>query len=151
MIRLVLILALVLGVAACDAPNPPVDRVGRAVVQWDEESRDPLPQAATSEGTLLRDEAAWQAWLDTLSPEMVELKQQQLSAVSLEGAVVVVATWGRCTEEARIADLGGGRIAFQVINTDPSVVCAWTPMRVQVWQVPLTDLGVTAGEVELVS
>ena len=132
--------------AGCSVPETPV---GSVVMSWSDPDDNNLLDLGDLAGeTLLRDQAAWDAWVkNDLSQEMYDARSQQLRDYSLEDNVVVVEVWGRCTQTSRMMVKDGGTLEFQIIENQTA--CAWTPTYVDVWEIPLEDLNVAREDVRL--
>lgn len=122
--------------------------VGRLEVSWHQEDDDPV--GLDSGVTLLRDEVAWQAWLDALPADMRQARADDLARVFLDDSVKVVAVWGMCRQTSSIHLTGPGELDFRITALDdPPALCAWSPVRVQVWSIGLDAVGAGRHEVRL--
>lgn len=134
---------------ACSTVLPEAT-VGHVVVEWDEATDAIEGFDKQADPLLLSTEAQWQDWVDALPGEMREARNDAIEAVDLDDSVLLVAVWGRCTEEGNVADVGGGAVRFELHDPEPHTLCAWSPIQVQVWDLPLSELDVERGEVHLV-
>ncbi len=142
--RWIRIVAAVAVLAGCSpSPEEPPPAVGRVEVIWQQEDGDPVGESVLESGAvLLPDDAAWQAWVEALPPDMHEARAEELAKVTLEDSVKVVAVWGRCREYSSIRRAAPGELEFRITPIDDEpVVCAWSPRRVEVWTVDLTSAG----------
>ncbi|WP_147454038.1 hypothetical protein [Tessaracoccus antarcticus] len=129
----------------CTTPS-----VGTVVISWHEESKDPVGQQVLMQGaTLLADQGAWDQWVKDLPADMRQARTGELGDVTLTDGVAVVAVWNRCTESSEILHTGHGTLEFHVIEDEAQTMCAWSPRRVEVWNVPLESLGVGREDVTL--
>lgn len=124
--------------------------VGDVVVSWDEGSDGLEGFDKRSPTFLISSEAQWQEWLASLPGEMREARAEEISRVDLDDSVLLVAVWPRCTEVGSVLDEGRGAVRFEIDDPEPNTVCAWSPTQVQVWDLPLSQLGVERAEVHLV-
>lgn len=133
--------------AGC-APEPEEPVVGRLEVAWQEENGDPVDLDMGV--TLLRDQAAWQAWLDALPPDMHEVRSDELARVVPDDSVKVVAVWGMCRQRSSIHRIAPGELDFRITALDdPPALCAWSPVRVEVWSIGLDEVGAGRDEITL--
>lgn len=136
-----------LSACAAQAPDP---TVGRVLVAWDE-AQDDLEEFDGQPPTqLLATEQEWEDWAASLPAAMQEANAAALEAVTMDDSVLLVAVWNRCTEVGSVVDEGDGAVRFVVHDPEPDTLCAWSPMQVQVWDLPLSELGVERTEVHLV-
>ena len=155
--RTLVALILLAVLTACDAapiPEPKGTSVGTVAVRWAEDSQSGESELSfegvTPSALLLRDEAEWSDWLDALPAGFVEAEQDAVEAVDLSDAVLVASVWSKCKEYSRLAHLGEGHLLFRVISEEPMTNCYWSPLQVEVREVPLEALGVDRDAVELV-
>lgn len=134
---------------AC-GPLLPGATVGHVVVQWDEATHDLSGFDKRAPVRIIATEEDWLDWLEELPPAMRDANGAAVEQVDLDDSVLLVAAWPRCTEVASVEDGGGGAVRFALRDPEPETMCAWSPTQVQVWDLPLSQLGVERGEVHLV-
>ena len=140
--------ACLLQLLACTIPAPV--SVGSVAVSWHEENDEPVGKEVLDSGaTLLRDQGAWDEWVDALPVDMRQAREGELQAVSLDGSVAVVAVWDRCVETSHITHAGDDTLQFTVTTDRPDTECEWSPRRVEVWDILLADLNVSRDKVIL--
>ncbi|MEJ7720824.1 MAG: hypothetical protein WKF58_10420 [Ilumatobacteraceae bacterium] len=120
--------------------------VGEQVASWSEGNGSVDGEAlrkVKSEGsaTLLRTAAARDAFVDSLP---AGLDPGELASIDLDTNLLVVGAYPKCMEEARVlTDAAHTSVWFHVYvpERDAGTVCAWSPHTVEVWKVPLAELG----------
>ncbi|GAB3817459.1 hypothetical protein GCM10028820_18450 [Tessaracoccus terricola] len=135
--------------SAC-GPQTPGPTVGRVVVAWDEAQHELEEFDGQPPRQLLTTEQEWEAWVESLPTAMQEANASAIEAVVMDDSVLLVAVWNRCTQVGTVVDEGDGAVRFVVHDPEPDTLCAWSPMQVQVWDLPLSQLGVERAEVHLV-
>lgn len=149
-----LVIAITMALIGCTDPAPapsPDPLVGSLVAAWREEN-DPVPSSEWPAGaTLLTTAAERDAWVEALPADLSDERADDVLAVDLSAAVLIVGVWGNCRQQSEIRHEGDGTLRFRVRNLDdPPVVCAWSPLQVEVWQVTLAELdGVDRSAVQL--
>lgn len=133
---------------------PHTDQVGELAYAWSQEDVDDIQayDDTHDDVVLLRTAQEWADWRATITAEMVEHAGSELDGVTVDGAVLVVGTYDKCMEQSRIEHLGGGALRFDVYIAPEhqNTACAWSPLQVEVWTVPLDALDVdSADDVEL--
>jgi len=120
--------------------------VGEQVAFWSEGNGSVDGTAlrkVKSEGsaTLLRTAAARHAFVDSLP---AGLDPGELASIDLDTNLLVVGAYPKCMEEARVlTDPAHRSVWFHVYvpERDVGTMCAWSPHTVEVWKVPLAELG----------
>lgn len=125
--------------------RPAGDPVGELVVGWSEADHEPedlrdLTDPGDGTTYLLRDGADRDDFLATLSPD---LDGAPVEAVDMAEHVLVVGSFNQCVNQGQVVfDAGSSRLWFEdvVAPEDEGTMCEWSPLTVQVWQVPHDDL-----------
>ncbi len=135
------LLAAALLAAACTPTSEPERReeVGAVLVSWSEADHEELGEVDRSGPLLVEDEATLDdvvaGWPDTLDTAA-------LDDVDLDASVLVVDAWPRCQQWSRLlVDADRTTLTVQVVEPRELVSCAWSPVRLDVWQVDRSDLG----------
>ncbi|WP_109507027.1 hypothetical protein [Nocardioides speluncae] len=118
-------------------------QVGSLVTDWSQaEYGDSDLEALTNDDTLLlTDEAERAAWLATLPKE---LDGAPVTEVDLSENLLVVGGYHKCMEQGRVVaepDRATVRFTTYIAPEDRNTNCGWAPYTVEVWQVPLSELG----------
>ena len=120
--------------------------VGEQVAFWSEGNGSVDGEAlrkVKSDGpaTLLRTAAERDAFVDSLP---AELDPGELDSIDLDTNLLVVGAHPKCMEEAKVlTDPAHRSVWFHVYvpERDVGTMCAWSPHTVEVWKVPLAELG----------
>ncbi|MGC5616973.1 hypothetical protein [Georgenia sp. Z1491] len=152
--------ASLLAVGACAGDDVPAATggadglvsVGTSVATWSEDS---APAGGVTEDdftALLRTQDEYDSWLDGL-PHQDVTRDPLTAEIDFTDSVALVAAHPICDESIRVLTDGAGTIASDAVPpADPAsqFVCEWSPLRVNVYEIPLADLGVdSAGQVVL--
>lgn len=133
-----------LGVGGQPEPEP----VGELVAAWSEadhktEDLRDLADPGDEATYLLRDGSARDGFLTDLPPG---IDGEDVRAVDMEDHVLVVGSYHQCVNQGGVNfDAGSSRLWFEdfVAPEDEGTVCDWSPLTVEVWAVPHTELGDT--------
>lgn len=155
---LVALALLALSVAGCRSPigtwaaDPTVGTLVQSWSQAQDEERPGVERLAPDfvGGRLITTEGAWKAFRQKLPASLrTQAARRALARVDLRDSVVVIGSYGKCTEVSSIIDHGDGTLEFHV-EGDPDTNCAWSPQQLEVWQVPLAETGADRSDVHLV-
>lgn len=147
-------LALVGLLPGCAGDEPGAGQeVGTLELSWSQDGpagdlvdEVPVPQ----EGLLLSTPAERDAWLDSLPAALRESGSTasesvtDLAAADLEEEVLVVGSFPSCTERGMVlvdADTDPVSLWFHVDRPEDGYLCEWSPVQLQVWSVPLEEIG----------
>lgn len=137
--------------AGCDsesADEAPV-AVGTLVASWSEAAHDPVLLEAIAgrnpaDAVLITQDSELNELLAGLDPSLDDPPGtlERLAAVDLTEHVLVAGAYPRCADAGSVVS-AGGRVWFQVTANDEDgpIACAWSPLEVEIWQVPLADVG----------
>lgn len=121
--------------------------IGSLLTSWSEAIDDRDAVSRFQGGPrLVAESAELDAVIDLASPE---LDTNDIEGVDLNELVLVVGAFPECDELSSVeAADDGATLRFTVIKPDPDnpVDCEWSPLRVDVWEVPRGEL---ADEVSL--
>lgn len=143
---------MLLAATACSprsTPEEQAQRVGSLVVAWAEAEQELEPPLEIETLVLITSDEEWDRWLATLPALMRETRSREIDAVDLDSSVLVIGEYGDCDVTSSVIHKGEGALAFQSLQGEPPVVCAWSPLRVEVWRVTLHELGVGVEDVSL--
>lgn len=102
------------------------------------------------EGLLLATPAERDVWLDSLPDALREPgatgsgSVADLDAADLEDEVLVVGSFPSCTEQGMVLldpDTEPVSLWFHVDRPEDGYLCEWSPVQLQVWSVPLAEIG----------
>lgn len=138
-------------IAACvlAACTPLSTEVGQVVISWTEGNSADAVGNFQGQTILLREQDAWDQWVQDLPTAMREARAEDLARVSLEDSVVVVTVAGICTGHMQVVHSGEGLLTAEMVGEDPNTNCVWSPRHVTVWDIPLEVLGVGREDVTL--
>lgn len=137
----------------CRAPIPGVrvpenPHVGSIVHSWSEGVSAEAPGVLAvardhRQPRLITEKAQWRTFVDELPTSLRTAEAaRDIDRVTLKDSVVVIATYGKCTEVGHLESRGSGALHFG-LTSDSNVNCVWAPTQLEVWQVHLDDLRVT--------
>lgn len=141
--------------SGCDNVVPPAS-VGTRVLSHSQSGNGDVRlayEASEADAVLLTDQAAFDAWFGSLPPSVQDDLQDDAGAVDLTAAFAVVGYYPRCQEESRVLDRGEGAVTFDVYVPEgkEEILCAWSPIQLDVYRVGLDEVGVSdAAEVKIV-
>lgn len=125
---------------------PVVETRSRLVASWSEATDDWVAEVASGAGStvLVTTDAERDAWIDGL-PDAVEPDEvARVEHVDLAEELLVIGGYPRCMEHSRVevdGETGEVRFVVYVPHEDEGTVCGWSPMTIDVWAVPLEELG----------
>lgn len=125
-------------------PGPPLVTVGALVATVDESTLSLEALVDAVEGDVVRITTG--AERDDLAQALAVPGEvvEAVKSVDLSTHVVVAGGYPRCTEVSRVL-LDAAReppgLTFSVHDPEPGVLCAWSPFTVDVWAVPLAEVG----------
>lgn len=138
---LALLLALGALVGCGDDGTADREPVGTLLAGWSEafDDRDAVYRFQ-GPPRLVREPAELRSLVELASPE---LDTTEIESVDLDEVVLVVGSYPQCDEysSVEVAD-DGAAVHFTVTKPDPEnpIECAWSPMQVDVWEVPRASL-----------
>lgn len=146
MTRLGAVLTVMLGVfGSCLGPGSdpaPDGAVGTRMAFWSEDRFDRADVAAAAPDdsvALLTDQVEFDAWLDTVAPD---LAPGVVTGIDMDTHVVLVGSYARCVSHGMVQGTETGResvLTFRVLKHE-DVECVWAPLTVEVWSIPRADL-----------
>lgn len=146
----VLLAALVL--TACEAPARELPKapssVGRLMLNLNEGENPEVraaAEASSEDVILLLGQAEFETWFDGLPATVQENLRPTAGRIDLRGGIAVAGFYPQCKERSRVVSPAPGEVDFVVYipEEDHGIVCAWSPTQLDVYHVPLADLGVT--------
>lgn len=124
--------------------------IGEPVGSWQQTGGDHgwVDAAMPIETVALTTNADVEQWLAAHVGDVVDDGTfDDLLAVDLSEAFVVVGGYGRCTEYSSIVLEADGSITFEVTAEDERTDCAWMPYVIDAWAVPLEATGGVVPEI----
>lgn len=122
------------GGSAADAPA----EVGRYLTGWSEARDDADAVRGLPQRMLVTDEDRLAELVALAGPE---LDTTTLEEVDLAAHVLVLGTYPRCDEHARVVrSPDGSALTIEVVEAATPVECAWSPVEASVWEVPRSAL-----------
>lgn len=140
MLRTLTALLLLLAASGCEPDAPRA--VGSDVSVIGEDQDRSVREAAQLRPApfVLPDQESLDEWRAALPPAVADA----FSAVAprYPDEVAIVAHYPRCTEYSVLSHEGGGQLAYHVIDPEPTTMCAWSPVQLELHVVALADLDV---------
>ena len=122
-------------------------RVGRLLTSWSQADYRDIGRIAPEGSVVVATEEQRAEWLDRL-PE--ELDGTGMAEADLRESFLVLGSYGKCMEESRVwMDRRRTAVWLEdyVPRADRGTLCGWSPLTIDVWQVPRSALRDTpAGE-----
>lgn len=122
------------------------DRVGSLVASWSQGDHREIQQWAPDQTVVLADAAARDRFLDGLPSEV---DTSAVEDIDLAGSFLVLSSYGKCMEESRVwMDRRRTAVWFEVYvpREHRNTACSWSPITVDIWQVPASELDQTPAE-----
>lgn len=145
-LAIIILSALLLPGCAGNGGDTPV---GARVLDWNHmRDRIPAQELMVESGIVLTDQAQWESWVAALPESMASRYPEEIEAVDPSDAVVVVVSHMDCRHTSQLRHAGDGALEHHVFQEE-AVDCAAESLVVEVWRVPLEELGVGADDVVL--
>lgn len=135
-----------LGVATGCALVDGKHTAGRLLTSWSQGTEKQITEFAPKDTLVLADDASRRSYLSGV-PDTVDT--EAVSAADLRTSFLVLDSYGKCMEQSRVwMDSKRTRIWFEVDvpRKDRNTMCGWSPITVDIWQVPRSELRGTPAE-----